>query len=344
MGSSFIFADPDRYESTLVAIVKGGFNPLPANTDILSGDKTINDGFGDITLYTDPKAAFANTSNLPFNANYYGIVFSTEDENGNIVPQHRIRTADDIVVLSSVIEISPVIITGFMSDASGGDGNYEYMQFMATRDIDFSATPFSVVVTNNAGASSPSGFPAKGWATGSDALPKTNSRTFKFNLSSGFAAKGSFFYVGGASKLINGSESTSISGSNWIRAFDYTKTDGDGFGNKTSGLFANSGNASGFAVFEGTNVTADSKPLDVIFVGGGGSLFSAGPPALGYRIPNNDFYDIIDPITLQAQPFYRSGTNTLSYNYNGGQGYFYRLGGVYNPALGRWVQARSQNT
>jgi len=332
---NLILANPDKYESTLVAIVKGGFDPLPAPTDILSGDKILNDGFGNLNLHTEATANFASKQ-LPVMANYYGIIFNKPGPGGQLIPQQRPRTGDDVVVLSSEIEIAPIIITGFISDVKGGDGNYEYIQLMATKDINFAVTPYSVVVTNNANASTPTGYPANGWATG-------GMRTFKFNLSSGTAAKGTFFYVGGAGKTINGSGSTSMSTSNWIRAFNYTTTDGDGFGTKTSGLFANSGNASGLAVFSGTNITAASKPIDVLFVASGGSLFTAGPPAMGYRITNTDFYDVTNPITLQNQPFYANGSNTLCLAYTTADiGYFYVLGGVYNASLGRWIKARTQ--
>lgn len=238
--SSMILANPEKYENTLVALVKAGFNPLPAPGDVLSGDKLLNDGFGDITLHTEATAKFANNP-APFLANFYGVVFS-KGTGSNLVPEVRLRTGNDVVVLSSTIDVSPVIITGFISDVAGGDGNYEYIQLMATRDINFATTPFSVVVTNNAGASTPTGVPVNGWATG-------GLRTYKLNLTSGTAAKGTFFYVGGSNKLINGASSTSIAGVNWIRSFNYTTTDGDGFGTKTSGLLANSGNASGIAVF-----------------------------------------------------------------------------------------------
>jgi len=331
-----ILADPGKFESTLSIIVKGGFNPLPAPTDVLVGDKILNDGFGDITLHTEPSATFANEL-APFSANFYGIVFNTVGPDKQLVPQFRIRKADDIVVLSSTIEVTPIIITGFMSDAKGGDGNYEYVQLMATRDIDFAATPYSVVFTNNANASTPIGYPANGWATG-------GMRTYKLNLTTGTAAKGTFFYVGGAGKMINGASSTSMYNSNWIKSYDYVNNNGEGFGNKTSGLLANSGNASGIAVFAGTTIDGNTAPIDVIFVGTGGSLFTAGPPATGYRIANNDFYDKKNPITLEDQPFYRSGSNTLSYSYNTADlGYFNMLGGEYNPTLGRWMKARSQN-
>lgn len=355
VGSSFILAKPSDYESTLVAIVKAGFEPGAGPNDTYAGDKTINDGFDNFTLHTEATATFANTGGLNFNGNYYGIIFNTVTANGTLKPHHRMRTIKDAVALSSTPDIASAIITGYMADAEGGDGNYEYMQFMATRDIDFSVTPFCVVVTNNAGASSPTGvFPIKGWATGADALKNPTglvARTYKFDLTSGKAAKGTFFYVGGSSKMINGSKSKSIASANWIKAKNYTLAtpaeapagNGDGFGLYTSGLFANSGNASGFAIFEGTTVNVNTAPIDVIFIGSGGSLYNA--PSAGYKIANTDFYDKINPITLAPQPYYRSGENTLCFNYQlpADQGFWNKLGGIYNPSLGKWVKARSQS-
>lgn len=334
--SAQVTANPGKYESTLIVIVKGGFNPAPAPTDVLSGDKLLNDGFGELILQTNSTASFANEP-VPFLANFYGVVVMKETNDKSLIPQLKMRKKEDIVILSSTISVAPVIITGFISDVAGSDGNYEYMQFMATRDIDFSVTPFSVVVTNNANASTPTGFPVNGWATGS-------MRTYKMNLTAGTAAKGSFFYVGGSGKLINGTSSTNIANANWIRAFNYTTTDGDGFGTKTTGLFANSGNASGLAVFEGTTITASSVPVDVLFVATGGSLFTTTPSPRGYRITNTDWYDTKNPITLEDQPFYRSGSNTLNMTYTtADRGFFYKMGGEYNVALGRWMKARTQN-
>jgi hypothetical protein len=349
VNSSAILADPLKYECTLVAIVKGGFDPLPKPTDKFEGDKFVNDGFDNITLHTEPGAAFANNS-LPVSANFYGIVFTTPGTDGKLVPQIRLRKAEDVQLLSSSTALTSIVISGFINDVSGGDGNYEYIQLLATMDIDFAVTPFSVVVTNNAGASTPGNFPANGWATGGGSVAvgstaATTFRTFKFNLTSGTAKKGTYFYVGGAAKTINGSSSTSMASSNWIRSFNYTTTDGDGFGIRNGGFFANSGNAFGMAVFAGTNVTKDSEPIDVMFVSTGGNLFLAGPPVQGYKITNTDFYDVINPITLQAQPYYRQGANTacLTYTTPADQGFFYKLGGVYNARLGRWVKARTQS-
>lgn len=331
-----ILANPDNFESVLSVIVKGGFDPLPSPTDVLSGNKTLNDGFGNLNLHTETAASFANNP-LPASANFYGIVFNQVDSSGNLLPQFRIRQATDVVVLSATVEVAPVIITGFMSDLKGSDGNYEYVQLMATRDIDFSVTNYAVVITNNANASTPTGYPAKGWATG-------DMRTFKFSLTSGKAAKGTFFYVGGAGQMINGSGSTSMASSNWIRSFNYTTQNGDDFGTKTTGLLANSGNASGIAVFDSKTVTVDSRPVDVIFISSGGSLYTAGPPVQGYKITNTDFYDVKNPITLEDQPYFKSGANTLNVSYlTADLGYFNMLGGVYSPTLGRWTTARVQN-
>ncbi|MEO8173751.1 MAG: DUF5689 domain-containing protein [Sediminibacterium sp.] len=334
VASNLIVANPEKYESTLLVIVKGGFNPLPAPTDVLKGDKLLNDGFADLTLHTEANATFANNP-APFLANFTGIIFNTQASD-KLVPQLRMRKGTDIVVLSSTVNVQPIIISGFISDVNGGDGNYEYVQFIATKDINFATTPYSVVFTNNANASVPTGYPASGWATG-------NMRTYKMNLTSGTVTKGSYFYVGGTAKLINGASSTSIASSNWIRSFNYTTTDGDGFGLKTGGLLANSGNASGIAVFTGTSVTLTSVPVDVLFVGASGSIYTTTPSIQGYRVGNNDWYDVTNPITLQEQPFYLSGSNKLAMTYTTADiGYFYSMGGEYNVTLGRWSKARSQ--
>lgn len=328
-----ILNNPSNYESTLFAIVKGGFAYTPEPGQVLSGDQKINDGFGELTLRTNPNGQLASLPQYRM-ANYYGILF-TEQVGESLVPYHCLRTEEDLVELTSVYTTPKIIITGWMADPQGTDSNHEYMQFMATEDIDFSATPFSVVTTNNANASTPTGVPTNGWATG-------GLRTYKFNLSSGFAPKGTFFYVGGTNRLINASGSTSIAHANWITTRGYNSTTGNDFGSTTTNLLANSGNAYGIAVFEGTTVGRDSIPQDVMFVATGGSLYSNG---VGYRIANTDYYDIIDPITLTEQPFYRAGGNTkaLVYTTPTDQGFFYQLGGVFNLTLGRWTTARTQN-
>lgn len=329
-----ILANPDTYESTLLAIVKGGFTYAPQPGQVLSGDQDIADGFGIINVRTEAGSSLASLPQYKM-ANYYGIVFC-EQKGSGIVPYHKLRKASDLVELTSVYKTPKAIITGWHNDPGGTDANNEYIQFIATEDIDFSVTPFSVVTTNNANASAPTGAPANGWATG-------NVRTYKINITSGFAAKGTLFYVGGANKLIDATSSTSIAQANWVAAYPYNTQDGAGFGTKTTNLLANSGNAYGVAIFEGTTVTKESVPEDVMFVGTGGSLLNLAS-GYGYRICNNDFYDLINPITLAEQPFYRSGTNTnaMAYYSPTDAGMYNSFGGVFNLALGRWTTARSQ--
>ncbi|MBV4359282.1 DUF5689 domain-containing protein [Pinibacter aurantiacus] len=336
--NNLILANPDNYESALITILKGGFDPLPAPGETLKGDKNLNDGNGSITLHTEATASFADTV-APVLANFTGIVFTSNDGKTSKAT-FRLRTAKDIQLLSSEVKVAPVVITGFLADpyneTTKNEANYEYIQLKATKDIDFSKTPFAVVTTNNAGASTPVGNPTTGWATG-------GLRTFKFNLFSGTVKKGEFFYVGGTGKKINGETSGDISAANWIRTFDYTKIPGDGFGAVTTNILANSGNASGIAVFADSAVNANSEPVDVMFIATGGTIYAAGPPEVGYRITNTDYYDLKHPQTLKSQGFYRAGSNTRALAYPAANiGYFELLGGVYDTNLGRWTTARSQ--
>lgn len=335
--SSFILADPDKYESTEIVIVKGGFDPIPAPDETFSGDKLVNDGFENFVLHTEATATFAGT-NLPGMANFKGVIRYTQSGGKNI-PHLRIRRAEDITVLSSTVTQSAIVVSGFVTDVEGTDLNGEYMQFLATRDIDFSVTPYSVVTSNNTSSYAPTGFPVRGWATG-------GLRNYKFNLSSGTVQKGQYFYVGNSAKLINGVASTSMADGHWIVSKNYGSIDGDGFGTKNTNLFINSGTFTcGIAVFEGTTVDVTSVPIDVIFIGYNGSVLNLnGNPPAGLRITNTDWYDMVNPVTLEQQPFYKQGSNTLYLTYGtpADAGWFYKLGGVYNVRLGRWVKARAQ--
>ena len=71
--SKAILENPEAYESTLVIILKGGFNPIPKAGDVLSGTKVLNDGFANIKLVTNEKAEFSQQSPYIL-GNYYGIV------------------------------------------------------------------------------------------------------------------------------------------------------------------------------------------------------------------------------------------------------------------------------
>ncbi len=330
--SNLIIAYPDQYESTLLTVSKGIFDASYAPGTTYLGNKILKDGFGNLLLHTEPTASYANDP-LPFLSNFTGIVLNYDTDT---VPQLWPRSAADITVLASVApKIAPLIITGYLADVGGttvGDSAYEYIQLLATQNIDFAVKGFSIVTTNNAGAATPTGFPANGWATG-------GLRTYKINITSGTITKGQHLYVG-SNKNIYGPGSTDISSAKWFTKA-YASTPGDGFGNAATNLLANSGNAGGIAIFDQTTVTADSIPVDVIFYGGNGSLYSAGPPARGYRITNTDYYDVKNPANQSLQPYFAMGSNTGKLGFAGAN--FSKLGGTYSILTGRWSTARTLN-
>ncbi|MFT4094735.1 MAG: DUF5689 domain-containing protein [Niabella sp.] len=350
-------ANPDNYESTLCIINKASFNPTPEEGDVISGDKVINDGFADLDLYTDPAASYAN--NAPYGlAAYVGIPFATTD--GSVVL--RTRDADDMIDMGSSAQ--DLLITGIQSDPKGGDGGYEYVQMLATTDIDFTATPYSIVFCNNAGTSSSATPLDAGWATG-------GYRTVKWNITSGSVQKGQFFYFGFQGRKINGTAGTYSfpDETNYCEKTYLTSGTNPGDGGlvrtstfSTSGPFANSGNACGVALFKDTAITEASIPEDVLFIAYGGTTTVYNPsanPVLGYRICNNDWYSMysvgIDSATykpvIMPYLYYLSSGNTtyMPYPVNDtyptaatDAGLFSMMGGVYNITLGRWTTARSQ--
>ncbi len=256
---------------------------------------------------------------------------------------------------------SQIIITGVMVDPSGADAGYEYVQLMATKDIDFSQTPFAMVRCMNTTSFGPIG--AEGWATGGE-------RTFKFNLTKGKVSKGAFFYVGGEKKRIagywQGIQSSDISEkaelvenrANWIRTLKYKGEPdgivvGDGFGEKTNGLIPNGkSHPVGIAVFAGTDVNANTVPVDVIFIATANPISNTARIAsynpaqgVGYLVPDNDMY------STKKSKFFADATNTSAFLYPNATGVglaldlgaFLMLGGVYNVAKQKWDKPRSTN-
>ncbi len=239
-----------------------------------------------------------------------------------------------LFLLSASYAKSQIVISGYIANPIGADKNLEYMQFLATEDIDFAAKNFSVVVSKNSTTATPNpGEPAaKGWATGGD-------RTYKFNLTKGMVKKGDLFYVG-ARKLINGAKSTDISTAKWIASKNYTDEAGDDFGNASGSLFPNSGRAAGIAVFATKEVTENTVPIDVIFfqTSGGGVLWEGDK---GYLICDNDLYS-----TKDSKYFRGEGKNKATFKNAGEEdtnSYFTKLGGVYDAATKSWTKARDKD-
>lgn len=327
-----MLAKPDNFEGCYGVVYNANFEPN-IGVETLEGVKTLNEGSGNMQMKVNTTASF-KTELLPYSANVRGIVIPSAATG---IPELYPRIKADFMATSIVVDPSiplgpnPAIITGYLADPSGTDANYEYMQFMATQDLDFRQKPFSVYTTNNAGASTPTGFPVKGWNTG-------GLRTYKFNITKGTVAKGKFFYVGGF-KQIAGVASTDISQANWVVSKMYNDNGGDdGIGDKTANLLANSGNAAGIAIFPFLNVNLTSVPSDVIFFAGGGSIYSAG---VGYSITNNDYYNTMNGST--PQPFYKQGTNTVGFAIPVASEFSY-LGGVYDLATTKWTTKRLHKT
>lgn len=315
---------PERYESCLAVIYNANFEPN-IGVETIEGLKTFNEGSGDMQMNVSNTSTFKNEF-LPYSAVIQGVIVGSNDGALQIYPRKKADFMPTSLTVDASIPLgpNPVIITGFLADPTSVDANYEYIQLMATQDLDFRQKNFSVFTTNNAGTNP---FPVNGWATG-------GLRTYKFSITRGTVAKGTFFYVGGY-KVIDGGGSTDISNANWVVSKLYATEDGDdGIGTKTTNLLANTGNAAGIAVFATNNVSLTTVPSDVVFyAGNGGNVFGDG---VGYAICDNDHYKRFN---TAAQPFYRQGTNTTKLGANPDATSFSYLGGVYDATTKKWTSA-----
>ncbi|HMJ91073.1 MAG TPA: PEP-CTERM sorting domain-containing protein [Candidatus Acidoferrum sp.] len=183
-----------------------------------------------------------------------------------------------LLALVSLIACLPVtgraqlFISEFFANPSGGtDSPLEWVELIATEDINFSVTPFSVVFADNGSTR----FGTNGWTTGGNV-------TYGFDIIAGTVARGDVVYVGGSGMAPNGIR---------LRTIDTGTTAGDGFGTAaTGGVLGNGGGVSdGLAVFNTAigNVTSSLQPVDAIFFGNNptGAVFLTA-----YQLPQNDVY------------------------------------------------------
>ncbi len=172
-------------------------------------------------------------------------------------------------------QIKGLIISEFYTNPSGNDAPFEYVELVATRNINFSMTPYTIVFADNGDATN------AGWREG-------GSTTYAFQITTGSVNKGQVVYVGGTSML------PLLNGGKAIRKINNGITNGDDFGNNNiNGTLGNGGNhADGFAVFNGlaSAITSSTIPVDAIFYGSavGNSFESA---TKGYQLPVNDKYN-----------------------------------------------------
>ena len=220
-----------------------------------------------------------------------------------------------VIVCCSICNIhGSVLISGIMADPASYDNVYEYVQFMTSERIDFSETPYTVIICNNGTILHPSG-----WLTGS-------TLTYAIQLDSGVVEMGETFYIGGPTPKLNGPNSEDIHLKNWF-AIDCTAQDGaGGIGLKQQwriGMVGNGGpSADGIAVFAGKaeDLTEESVPLDCVFYGDA----VGDAAAYQYRLTNGTLLDEEDDI------YPSPGKECLM-----------KFEGVYNYLEDKWVVERT---
>lgn len=208
-----------------------------------------------------------------------------------------------------------LIISKVLPNPDGSDSPYELVELVATKNIDFAVTPYSVIFSNNGAAN------ASGWIAGAGL-------TYGFEITSGTAVPGSVYYVGG---------SLMAPLNNRLRTINTATTGGDGgIGNASaSGVLGNGGtNADGVAVFNGNiiSLSATSVPVDAFFYGTGIGGAAVAGGTQGYQLPVNDLYN---GGKLQSASFF--GPEPLS-------GQFIKATGVYNGFSNTYTTPRTWTT
>lgn len=207
-----------------------------------------------------------------------------------------------------------LIISEFLTNPSGNDSPFEYVELLATTNINFSSTPYAVVFTDNGTATS------NGWRAGS-------SVSYGFTITSGSVTAGQVVYVGGSSMapLSNGGVS--------LKSKNTGSSGGDSFGSSnSSGVLGQGGsNADGIGVFSvsASSISSSTVPVDAIFFGSSvGSAYKSS--SSGYQMPVNDKYNggkLSTGIYLAPDP--------------GSDDIIKATGGVYNPATNAFTTART---
>jgi hypothetical protein len=243
--------------------------------------------------------------------------------------KHRLflTLAASLVIVSSA-PAAPIVISGWLTNVNGDDSPYEYAQFVATQDIDFSATPYTIV-WNDVGVVGSTGTASfsDGWAGGS-------LLSYAFQLTSGTVTRGEVFYIGGSAQLLAGPGSNSFASQRWLRTINTTLSNGDGLGSfDSTGVFGNGGpNADGIAVFSGlaNAITPTTVPLDTVFFGV--AVGTAHPATGGFKAADNDHY-------TSSGVFGDVGNDFLFGDL--AQNQFARLSGTYNWATSLWEVPRT---
>lgn len=175
-----------------------------------------------------------------------------------------------LMSISSFAQNPGLVISEIFTNPSGTDSPFEWIELVATSNINFATTPYTVVCNNSAAT-------VNGWIEG-------GTITYAFQLNSGTVNRGDVVYVGGSSMAPTGTK---------IRVINTLTTGGDGFGAASNGAVGNGGsNGDGIAVFNlpVASLTNSTVPVDALFYGTtlGTAVLNAG--ADGYQLPVNDLY------------------------------------------------------
>lgn len=228
--------------------------------------------------------------------------------NGAIYPDIDGDTAD--------ISNPGVLISEIFTDPSGNDSPFEWVELVATKALNFSLTPYTVIVSNNGFASS------KGWIQGGAPSPPPNNSTYAFQIDSGIVVAGDVFYVGGVNMAVSGVK---------IRVKQTAIEPGDGgIGAPflSTGVIGNGGGvADGVAIFNKSTQLIDSTsiPVDAIFFGAGIGSAATADTSKGFTLPTNDNYggghlklnsycapDVLGKYSVKATGRYNSSNGTFS--------------------------------
>lgn len=210
-----------------------------------------------------------------------------------------------------------LVISEVLANPAGADSCKEYVELLATQNITFSNTPYTIIVTNNGAAT------AQGWING-------GAITYAFEVSTGSVAAGSVVYVGGSCMAPSGQQ---------LRVLNSKYVGGDGgIGNivaSGNGVFGNGGaNADGVGVFNlpVASINANSVPVDAIFFGTGIGTASVTGGITGYQLPVNDFYS---GGKLQGSSYYAPDPAS---------DILVTATGIYNTTFNTWSQPRTITT
>jgi hypothetical protein len=206
-----------------------------------------------------------------------------------------------------------LVISEVLANPPGTDNSFEWVELVATQSIDFSVTPYSVVVCNNGNAT------ANGWVSG-------GALSYGFSITTGTVNAGDVVYVGGSTMLPTGTK---------LRVIDVVTTPGDGFGAAAAGVFGNGGtNVDGIAVFNLpiASLTNSSVPVDALFYGTGIGSAVVNAGADGYQLPVNDLYA---GGKLQTTSFFAGDP---------GSDITIKATGAFNTATNAWAGQRSWST